>query len=116
MYTNLVRRGLGILAVFLLTCSTAAAQSISGVVKDTSDAVLPGVAVDATNAATQQVRSATTDTAGRYVITGLQPGNYAVSFTLPGFSSANRSGITLTSDFTATVDMQLKVGVQSETI
>jgi hypothetical protein len=103
-------------AVFLLTCGAAAAQSISGVVKDTSDAVLPGVTVEATNAATQQVRSATTDMAGRYVITGLQPGNYAVSFTLPGFSSAKRPGITLTSEFTATVDMQLKVGGLSETI
>ena len=50
MYTNLVRRGLGILAVFLLTCGAAAAQSISGVVKDTSDSVLPGVTEDGVEA------------------------------------------------------------------
>jgi hypothetical protein len=116
MNRDLFRHALVALTFLVLTCSAAAAQSISGVVKDTSDAVLPGVTVDATNAATQQVRSTTTDTAGRYVITGLQPGNYAVSFTLPGFSSARRPGITLTSDFTAAVDMQLKVGGQSETI
>lgn len=116
MHRCLVRHGLVGVAVFLLTCSATAAQTISGVVTDTSSAVLPGVTVEATNAATQQVRSATTDVAGRYVISGLQPGNYAVAFTLQGFSSANRPGITLTSGFTATVDIQLGVGELSETI
>src|SRR5205823_11756340 len=57
MNRDLFRHALVALTFFILTCSTAAAQSISGVVKDTSDAVLPGVTVDATNSSTQQVRS-----------------------------------------------------------
>ncbi len=44
-----------------MTCGAATAQTISGVVTDTSGGVLPGVTVEATNTATRQVRTATTD-------------------------------------------------------
>jgi hypothetical protein len=111
-----VRHGLMAVAVFLLTCGAAAAQTISGVVTDSSGGVLPGVTVEARNVANQQARTAATDGAGRYVIANLQPGNYSVTYTLDGFSPATRPGITLTSGFTATVDIQLTVGTQSETI
>jgi hypothetical protein len=116
MYTPLVRRTLLAAALFFLTCGVAAAQTISGVVTDSSGAVLPGVTVEASNAATQQVRTVVTDGAGRYVIPNLQPGNYAATFRLDGFSPASRPVITLSSGFTATVDIQLTVGTQAETI
>ncbi len=108
----------GLLAViaFLLLCGAAAAQTITGVVADSSGAIVPGVTVEAQNSANQQVRSATTDAAGRYRIVNLQPGTYAVTFTLEGFSPAVRPNITLTSDFTATVDIQLTVGARTDTI
>ena len=63
-----VRHALIAVAVFLLTCGTAAAQTISGVVTDASGGVLPGVTVEARNLANQQARTVTTDGAGRYVI------------------------------------------------
>ena len=109
-------RTFAVLALLLLSAGAAAAQTISGVVADTSGAVLPGVTVEAQNAATQQVRTVTTDGAGRYVVANLQPGDYSVRYTLAGFASATRPGITLTSGFTATVDMQLTIGTQSDTI
>ena len=116
MHTYLVRHGLLPVALFFLTCGAAAAQTISGVVTDTSGAVLPGVTVEARNAATQQVRTSVTDDVGRYVIANLQPGNYAVTYTLSGFSAATRPSLTLSSGFTATIDIQLAVGAQTETV
>jgi hypothetical protein len=117
MYTQLVRHGLLPLAVFMLTCGAAAAQTISGVVTDTSGAVLPGVTIEARSAAQNQAtRTVVTDDAGRYRFGNLQPGTYAVTFTLQGFNTATRPGIALTSDFNATVDIQLEIGTQVESI
>src|SRR5687767_249633 len=103
-------------AIFVLTCGVAAAQTVSGVVTDTSGGVLPGVTVAAQNAATKQVREVATDESGRYVIANLQPGNYSVTYRLDGFTPASRPSISLTSGFTATIDIQLALGGQQETI
>jgi hypothetical protein len=116
MYTCLIRRAFFAVIIVVLTGGAAAAQAISGVVTDPSGAVLPGVTVDATNAATGQVRTVSTDDSGRYVVANLQPGNYSVTYRLDGFSPVTRPGITLTSDFTAAIDMQLKLGGQTDTI
>jgi hypothetical protein len=64
----------------------------------------------------EKVRIAITDDQGRYNITDLLPGAYAVTFTLPGFNVIRRDGITLQSGFTATVDVELPVGSLEETI
>jgi hypothetical protein len=94
-----------------------AQASITGVVKDASGAVLPGVTVEAASPALiEKVRTATTDGSGQYRIIDLRPGTYAVTFTLPGFSSVKRDGVELTGTFTATVDADLRVGALEETI
>ena len=116
MYAYLVRHGRLALVMFLLASGTAAAQTITGVVTDSSGAVLPGVTVEARNSANQQPRTVTTDGAGRYVIVNLEPGGYSMTYTLDGFSPTTRPGIVLTSGFTATVDIQLTVGAQTETV
>ncbi len=105
--------------LLLLMPISAAAQTsgISGTVSDTSGAVLPGVTVEvASPALIERVRSATTDNSGRYTITTLRPGLYSVTFTLPGFSTVRRENIELTSDFTATINADLRVGAVEETI
>src|SRR5262249_9233205 len=61
-------------------------------------------------------RSVTTDSTGQYKIITLRPGTYTVTFTLPGFATVRREGIELTSDFTASVNGDLKVGAVAETI
>jgi hypothetical protein len=101
----------------LLPTFAYAQASIAGVVRDTSGAVLPGVTVEAASPALiEKVRSVTTDGNGQYRIIDLRPGTYAVSFTLPGFSTVQRSGIELTGTFTATVNAELRVGSLEETI
>lgn len=110
-----------LLAVGLVYPNSAVAQAvgtgtISGTVKDSSGAVLPGVTVEASSPALiEGRRSVITDQAGRYSIVNLRPGTYVVIFTLEGFSSLRRSDVHLTSDFTANVNAQLTLGA-SETI
>ena len=90
---------------------------IAGVVKDTSGAVLPGVTVEAASPALiEKVRTAVTDGAGRYNIVDLRPGTYVVTFSLVGFKTIKREGITLTAGFTAPVNADLEVGTVEETI
>jgi len=106
-------------ALLCLVPGAAFAQTsgIAGEVKDASGAVLPGVTVEASSPALiEKVRSATTDGSGRFSITNLRPGTYTITFTLPGFSTVKRDGVELTSDFTATVNADLKIGAVEETI
>jgi hypothetical protein len=91
--------------------------SIAGTVRDTTGAVLPGATVEAASPALiEKVRSAVTDDTGQYKLVELRPGVYTVTVTLPGFRSVRREGIELTSDFTASVNAELRVGSVEETI
>jgi hypothetical protein len=106
-------------ACFVLLPVAASAQTsqIAGTVKDASGAVLPGVTVEAASPALiEKVRSAVTDGSGQYKIIQLRPGTYSMTFTLPGFSVVKRDSVELTSDFTATINAELKVGALEETI
>src|SRR6185436_13532459 len=79
-------------AAAALSPSAASAQgvlaSVTGVVKDTSGAVLPGVTVEVSSPVLiEKTRSAVTDGSGQYRIVDLRAGTYTVSFTLTGFST-----------------------------
>src|SRR3954452_7239551 len=101
-----------------LSCSPAFAQSaISGLVKDSSGGVLPGVAVEASSPALiEKARTVYTDAQGRYAIVDLRPGLYKVTFTIQGFSSVIQDRIELPSNFTATINAELKVGAVEESV
>src|SRR6202165_6109639 len=93
------------------------ASGISGVAKDTSGAVLPGVTVEAASPALiEGSRTAVTDSEGRYQIGALRPGVYALTFSLTGFRGVRREGVELTTGFTATVNAELGVSAIEETI
>src|ERR1043166_4469856 len=103
---------------FLLLPAAARAQSsITGVVRDSSAAVLPGVTVEAASPALiERVRSTVTDAQGRYRIVDLRPGTYTVSFTLTGFTTSRREGLELPAEFTATINADLAGGTLQETV
>ena len=92
-------------------------SGITGVVRDASGAVLPGVTVEAASPALiEKVRSVTTGGDGAYRLVDLRPGAYKVTFTLPGFTTVVREGIDLPVSFTATISVELKVGGVEETV
>jgi hypothetical protein len=101
-----------------LVPSLAYAQaSITGVVRDTSGAIMPGVTVEAASPVLiEKVRTAVTDGSGRYQIVDLRPGAYTVTFTLAGFNTVRRDGITLQGAGASVVDVELRVGALEETI
>jgi len=118
---RLAKRSLGalsVLAVVLLLPAAAYAQAaITGVVKDASGGVLPGVTVEAASPVLiEKARSVVSDATGQYRIVDLRPGTYSVTFSLPGFSTVKREGIELSGAFVATVNGELKVGALEETI
>ncbi|HEY3161527.1 MAG TPA: carboxypeptidase regulatory-like domain-containing protein [Vicinamibacterales bacterium] len=116
----LARAALAFLLALLPTVAMAqavATGTISGVVRDASGGVLPGVTVEAASPALiEKVRTAVTDGQGVYRIVDLRPGTYTVTFTLTGFTGVRREGIELTTGFTATVNADLSVGNVQETI
>ena len=97
---------------------TASAQaSLTGLVKDSSGAVLPGVTVEASSPVLiEKVRASTTDGTGRYTISDLRPGQYRMSFTLPGFATVVREQVELLGTSVITINADLKVGGLQETV
>ena len=105
-------------ALVLLVPSMALAQaSITGNVKDSSGAVLPGVTVEAASPVLiEKSRTVVTDSNGRYQVVVLRPGTYTVTFTLTGFNTFKRDGVVLSGTAALTVDADLRVGSLEETI
>ena len=106
------------LAGILLTPALGHAQSaIVGVVKDTSGAVLPGVTVEASSdVLIEKTRAVTTDGSGQYKIVDLRPGQYVVTFSLPGFATIKRENVDLPANFTTAINADMKVGSLEESI
>ncbi|PYR28400.1 MAG: hypothetical protein DMF92_14235 [Acidobacteria bacterium] len=88
-----VRRMVVVVGCLLFLPAAARAQvasaTITGVVKDTSGAVMPGVTVEAASPALiEKIRSVVSDEQGQYRIVNLVPGAHTVTFTLTGFGTA----------------------------
>ncbi len=107
--------------VVLLTGANAWAQAgataqISGTVKDSSGAVLPGVDVTVTHVDTGLKRNATTDANGTYVIPSLPIGPYRFEAMLQGFSTYAQTGIRLEVGASPVLNISLTVGAVAETV
>ncbi len=106
-----------LVSAVLIPALAFAQGAITGVVTDSSGAVLPGVTVEvASPVLIERVRSAVSDGTGQYQIVNLPPGAYSVTFMLAGFNTLKREGIELTGNFTATVNGNLRVGALEETV
>ena len=106
-----------LVAVTLFPSLAFAQGTLTGTVRDQSGGVLPGVTVEASSPALiEKVRTVVSDAQGRYAIVDLRPGTYRVIFTLTGFMTFAQEAIDLPSNFTATVNGELKVGAVEETV
>jgi len=90
--------------------------SIEGHVKDSTGAVVPGVPVVITNAATHIAATVATDPSGRYLAIYLQPGLYTVSVEAKGFKKLSRSSVEVQIADRLTLDLVLETGGIEETV
>jgi hypothetical protein len=109
-----------LLLLFLTTNRIMLAQSdrtsITGTVRDTSGAVIPGARVSVTNASRAFAASAGTNELGAYEVLDLPAGPYALECAKTGFGKYERSDIHLAISQTAEIDVVLAVGASSETL
>ena len=89
---------------------------ISGLVTDSSGAVVVGADVTVTNPQTNFTRSASSNSSGNYTFASLAPGLYDVKAARQGFQSEIHTGIQLQVQQTARIDFKLNVGSVTEAV
>src|SRR5580692_11797601 len=111
-------RVVGVLACLSgpVTWAQVSMGAISGTVKDSSGALLPGAKILILNEQTGISRTIETDSEGRYSAPALSLGNYRVTGSHQGFETEVRDGIQLTVGSEETVDLNLSPGATTETI
>ena len=91
--------------------------SISGNVIDASKQIVPGALVTLIDEQTSATRNTTSGDGGRFVFSAIQPGRYAVKVELAGFSTAERTAITLPASEQLSVGtFELQIGALTETV
>ncbi|OLC45895.1 MAG: hypothetical protein AUH43_15095 [Acidobacteria bacterium 13_1_40CM_65_14] len=117
-----VRTTLGLFAALILLSvpSRAAAQiqtgTITGVVTDEQNAVLPGVSVTLASEALIRPQTAVSNERGVFSFIALPPGIYGVKFELQGFAPIERSDIPVRISVVTTVDQTMKVASVTESV
>ncbi len=90
---------------------------ITGVVTDSSGAVIPNATVTVTNIATNQTKQTTTDNSGVYQALQLPIGSYRVTVSAPGFEQTTvQSNTALQINQTLRIDVTLNIGKLSNTV
>src|SRR5262245_56321992 len=93
---------LSFVIILLASAGAALAQSesggaqLTGIVRDASGQVVPGVAITVKHADTGLTRTAVTDERGGFVFPALPIGAYSVDAALQGFATAKHDGVVLT--------------------
>jgi Carboxypeptidase regulatory-like domain len=109
-----------LLLIALLAISPAFGQGgrseISGTVRDSGNAVLPGAAVTVTNEDTGLQRSAVTSGDGTFIIPTLPPGTYTLKAELQGFQAHTRKGLVVNVGQELSLNLTLQIGGLAESV
>jgi hypothetical protein len=112
-----MRIGIRMILAAAVACAVVSAQSrLTGVVTDTSSAVIPSATVVARNVETGRITSVQANQSGVYSISFLNPGRYEISCEQSGFKRFVRAGIVLETGTTSTIDITLDIGQVSDTV
>jgi carboxypeptidase family protein/TonB-dependent receptor-like protein len=108
------------IALLLLISTSVRAQvttaTLVGLVRDTSNAVVPGATVVATHEGTGVAREGVTDSNGEFVFSALPSGPYEVKIELTGFKTMQQRGLQLGAGQTVRQNFSLEVGTLTETV
>jgi hypothetical protein len=107
-------------AILLLVSIAAHAQvttsTLVGLVRDASNAVIPGATVVATHEGTGVAREGISDANGEFVFSALPSGPYTVKIELTGFKALENRGMQLGAGQTVRQTFALEVGAMAETV
>jgi len=107
-------------AVFAACSADLAGQAgtdqVSGVVTDTTGAVVPGAKVQMKNTDTDAVRTAVSDERGAYSVTNLPIGPYTLQVEKAGFEKYVQNGIVLEVNTNPSIVVALHVGAQTQEV
>jgi iron complex outermembrane recepter protein len=111
-------------SVLLLLSVAAAAQAqsvrgasaIAGTILDPDGKVVADAAVLVRNDSTNDVRTAATDRSGRFSVSDLRPGEYAIEVAVPGFEIVRRTGVQALDGRTEEISIKLTIANVSETV
>src|SRR5215469_6242952 len=92
----------------VLLAQTASTGTVLGLVTDPAGAVVPGATVELEDAATKAVRTASTNSAGRYVFVALPPGAYSIRANAAGFRQASVPSVAVEVTKSYTINLQLE--------
>jgi hypothetical protein len=116
---NMKWRLLSVIVSLLIVFPSTFAQTssgLSGIVHDSTGAVLPGVTVKLTNTEQAIVRSAITNEAGVYQFSFLPSGTYDVEASLPSFKTSIRKGVNVAAAQNLKLDFVMEVTALSEDV
>jgi hypothetical protein len=108
--------GILLAVAFKPTLCAQTISNVTGVVTDTSKAVIAGAVVKVVAKDRADTRSAVTDSRGVYKLEALAAGTYRLTVTRQGFATEVVEDLTLSLDRTVALDVVLKVGSTSEQV
>ena len=112
--------GVGMLAAMVFCVAVAASAqvdraTVTGIVKDPSDAVIAKAQVKVTSLATNAVATAVTGNTGSYLVVNLAPGEYLIQVEAAGFQRFEQT-VSLELGARSRLDVSLAVGSIGETV
>ncbi len=119
---GLARRFCLVLTVLAMMCGFSGRlhakvdAGISGIVTDSSGAVVSGASVQVKDVETGIVQKRLTNTDGFYAFVDLQPGHYDVEVSQAGFNTFRQTGILLDVNSAKVLNVKLNVGQISEKV
>ncbi|HEY0263969.1 MAG TPA: carboxypeptidase regulatory-like domain-containing protein [Granulicella sp.] len=109
-------------AIVVLLCLSGAGwaqgpnATVTGVVTDSSGAIVPGAHITITNVATNVSSQGATNNSGEYTIPLLPPGQYKILVSAAGFKEIVQTGVTLQVAQTARLDFKAELGEVTQTV
>ena len=100
----------------LAQTTSATTAAVIGTVADSSGGTLPGVTVNLSGSSMMGIQSAVSNEEGAYRFVAIPPGEYTLTFELPGFATITRDSVRLAGNFTATINVTMGVANLQENV